>query len=267
MPSLSPKRRVSDAENKLRLLLCLRALGMATSEQLWPFVAELELMEYLPFCLLLDELQKDGEVARGRCALEGVLFLTPKGEKTLSLLRDKLTHTDCRRIREAAPAYAAGLNERRQAAAAYRRAEPGRYRARGTVREGDVPALVLDVNTPDEALARAAVRGFRSCAPRLLTLMYTLPFEDGGRPLPVAGSQEEALRAAAEGRLALLAYGGREHAAAVSLREGENAYAVLLLLPTREAAQGWAEAACGSAEALARQVTELVTGKEGAHEL
>ena len=267
MPFLSPKRRVSDAENKLRLLLCLRALGMATSEQLWPFVAELELMEYLPFCLLLDELQKDGEVARGRCALEGVLFLTPKGEKTLSLLRDKLTHTDCRRIREAAPAYAAGLNERRQAAAAYRRAEPGRYRARGTVREGDVPALVLDVNTPDEALARAAVRGFRSCAPRLLTLMYTLPFEDGGRPLPVAGSQEEALRAAAEGRLALLAYGGREHAADVSLREGENAYAVLLLLPTREAAQGWAEAACGSAEALARQVTELVTGKEGAHEL
>lgn len=267
MPFRSPKRRVSDAENKLRLLLCLRALGMATSEQLWPFVAGLELMEYLPFCLLLDELQKDGEVAEGRYALKGVLYLTPRGEKTLSLLRDKLTHTDCERIRAAAPTYAAGLNERRQASAAYRRAEPGRYRARGTVREGDVPALVLDVNTPDEALARAAVRGFRSCAPRLLTLMYTLPFEDGGRPLPVAGSQEEALRAAAEGRLALLAYGGREHAAAVSLREGENAYAVLLLLPTREAAQGWAEAACGSAEALARQVTELVTGKEGAHEL
>ena len=79
MPFLSPKRRVSDAENKLRLLLCLRALGMATSDQLWPFVAELELMEYLPYCLLLDELKKDGEVAQGRCALEGVLYLTPKG--------------------------------------------------------------------------------------------------------------------------------------------------------------------------------------------
>ena len=152
MPFLSPKRRVSDAENKLRLLLCLRALGMATSDQLWPFVAELELMEYLPYCLLLDELKKDGEVAQGRCALEGVLYLTPKGEKTLSLLRDKLTHTDCRRIREAAPAYAAGLNERRQAAAAYRRAEAGLCRAVGTVREGDVPALVLDVRTPQEAL-------------------------------------------------------------------------------------------------------------------
>ena len=181
MPFLSPKRRVSDAENKLRLLLCLRALGMATSDQLWPFVAGLELMEYLPYCLLLDELKKDGEVAQGRFALEGVLYLTPRGEKTLSLLRDKLTHTDCERIRAAAPAYAAGLNERRQAAAAYRRAEPGRYGAVGTVREGDVPALVLDADTPDEALARAVVRGFRACAPRLLTLLYTLPFEAGGR--------------------------------------------------------------------------------------
>ena len=111
MPFRSPKRRVSDAENKLRLLLCLRALGMATSDQLWPFVAGLELMEYLPYCLLLDELKKDGEVAQGRFALEGVLYLTPRGEKTLSLLRDKLTHTDCERIRAAAPAYAAGLNE------------------------------------------------------------------------------------------------------------------------------------------------------------
>ena len=104
MPFLSPKRRVSDAENKLRLLLCLRALGMATSDQLWPFVAGLELMEYLPYCLLLDELKKDGEVAQGRFALEGVLYLTPRGEKTLSLLRDKLTHTDCERIRAAATA-------------------------------------------------------------------------------------------------------------------------------------------------------------------
>ncbi len=267
MPFLSPKRRVSDAENKLRLLLCLRALGMATPDQLWPFVASLELMEYVPYCLLLDELEKDGEVAQGRFALESMLYLTPRGEKTLSLLRDKLTHTDCERIRAAAPAYAAGLNERRQAAAVYRRAEPGFYRAVGTVREGDVPALVLDANSPDEALARAVVRGFRACAPRLLTLLYTLPFEDSGPSLPVLQSQEDALRAAEEGRPALLAYGGREYAAAISLREGENAYAVLLLLPTREAAQGWAAAACGAAESLARRVTELLTGEEILHEL
>ena len=49
MPFLSPKRKISDTENKLRVLCCLDALGMATQDQLWPFVAQLELMEYLPF--------------------------------------------------------------------------------------------------------------------------------------------------------------------------------------------------------------------------
>ena len=55
MPLLSPKRRVSDVENKLRVLFCLKALGLVTQEQLWPIVARMELMDYLPFCLLLDE--------------------------------------------------------------------------------------------------------------------------------------------------------------------------------------------------------------------
>ena len=72
------------------------------------------------------------------------------------------------------------------------------------------------------------------------------------------------MQAAGEGRPALLAYGGREHAAAVSLRNGETTFVVLLLLPTREAAQGWAAAACRAAETLAGQVMELLSGEEGA---
>ena len=108
------------------------------------------------------------------------------------------------------------------------------------------------------------VHGFRTCAPRLLTLLYTLPFEEDGGPLPVLPDEEEALRAAGEGHPALVSYGGREHAAAVSLRKGETTFAVLLLLPTREAAQGWAAAACQAAETLAGQVMELLSGEEGA---
>ena len=261
-----PKRRVSDAENKLRLLLCLRMLGMASSEQLWPFVAQLELMEYLPYCLLLDELKKAGVVAQGRYALEGMLYLTPEGEKTLALLGDKLIPTDCERIRQAAPAYAARLSERRQAGAAWHRAAPGAFHAVGTVREGDVPTLVLDVRTADEALARAAVGGFRACAPRLLTLLYTLPFEEKGPDLPRRRGQEEALEEALAGHPGLVAYGGPERAAAVALREGGNAYGVLLLLPDRGAAQGWAAAAEADGEALARRVTELIREEAGGRE-
>ena len=39
---------------------------------------------------------------------------------------------------------------------------------------------------------------------------------------------------------------------------------MLLLLPTREAAQGWAATACRAAETLAGQVMELLSGEEGA---
>ena len=78
MPLLSPKRRVSDVENKLRVLFCLKTLGLVTQEQLWPFVARMELMDYLPFCLLLDELKSDGAVAEGNGAMAGTLYLTPE---------------------------------------------------------------------------------------------------------------------------------------------------------------------------------------------
>ena len=39
--------------------LLKNALGMATlDQQLWPFVAQLELMDYMPLCVFVDELKK-----------------------------------------------------------------------------------------------------------------------------------------------------------------------------------------------------------------
>lgn len=52
-------------------------------EQLWPFVASLELMEYIPFCLYMAQMRESGEIAGGNAAMEGQLFVTVKGEKTL----------------------------------------------------------------------------------------------------------------------------------------------------------------------------------------
>ena len=57
----------------------------------------------------LETLDMKAMAADARKALDSVgmslslihlFYLTPRGEKTLSLLRDKLTHTDCERIRE-----------------------------------------------------------------------------------------------------------------------------------------------------------------------
>ena len=62
MPLFSTRRKISDTENKLRLLYCLNALGMATQEELWPFAAQLDLMDYVPLCVYLDELRSTSQL-------------------------------------------------------------------------------------------------------------------------------------------------------------------------------------------------------------
>ena len=128
MPFLSPKRKVSDAENKLRILFCLDKLGMATQEQLWPFVAQMELMEYIPFCMLVDELRSDGAIASGVHAMAGSLFLTAAGRQQLALFSGKMVHADQERIRQEAPEYAQHLSQRRLVRAAYELSQGGVYR-------------------------------------------------------------------------------------------------------------------------------------------
>ena len=259
MPFHSPKRRISDTENKLRVLLCLDAIGMATQEQLWPFVAQLELMDYVPFCMFVDELLHDGALAAGSHGLENVLYVTQAGKEHLALFEGKVVHADQERIRRFAPAYAAQLSARRQISAAYERTEGGWYRAACAVREDDVPMLLLRAATQDRRLADAAVNDFRRFAPQLLTLLYTVPCEASAQNIPAALEQEEALKEAASGRIALCAFGGRRHAAAVSLSDGENRYTLLLLLPDAAMAWGWAQAAQEAGERLARKITAVLS--------
>ncbi len=257
MTFFSPKRKISDTENKLRILFCLGALGMATPEQLWPLVARLELMEYMPFCVFVDELKKDGAIAAGRHAMEGMLFLTREGEQTLSLFSSKVLPADKERIQREAAAYAARLNERRQTRAVYERSRNGELCVASTVCEGDVPTLFLRLCTRERALAEAVQKGFPARAPRILTLLYTLPFIPSAEPLPTVASQEEALALAEGGRPALCTYGGNEYGAAISLKGTESAYTALLLLTERETAQGWCLAADARGGALAAKLTSL----------
>jgi len=255
MPFLSPKRKISDAENKLRVLCCLDALGMATQEQLWPFVARLELMEYIPFCLFLDELKNDGAVAVGGHALEGVLYLTEAGKQQLALFENRLLSAEKERIAASARTYRDQLHERRQMRAAYESSADGLFRASLTVREGDVPTLFLRITTADQTLVEKAVKGFSATVAQLLGQLYTLPFESVQEDIPAPLTQEAAIACASPTQPQLCAFGGREHAAVACVEEGGVRYTILLLLPTAREAWGWAKAADASAHALASCLT------------
>ena len=152
MPEGFAKRHISDAENRLRLLLCIDALGLCTREELWPFVAKLELMEYMPMCLYLDELLRDGSLMEGQHAVQGVLFLTGGGREALELFERRMPRSDRDRILLAAPRYAAQLSEKRQIRTAYELADKGRYRLSCSVTEGEQPTLFLRLDTDSKRL-------------------------------------------------------------------------------------------------------------------
>lgn len=258
----SPKRKVSDAENKLRVLCCLSSLGMATLDQLWPFVAQLELMEYMQLCLYVDELKKDGALAVGSHAIEGCLYLTDEGTKTLSMFERKMPAADRDRIEREAPVYFARLSERRQVRAIHEKPLGVMSRAACMIREGDVPTLFLRVVTEDEALISTVVSRFRVVASRLLRLLYTTECaSDGCEPLPLAKTLEEALDSALHGKPMLYAYSKHEHCAVISVKDERAVYVIGLLMPSKEIAESWARAALLCGDALAKRITATFDAK------
>lgn len=254
-----PRRRIGDAENKLRLLWCLSALGAATPEQLWPFVSDMDLMDYMTFCLFLGELRADGSVAEGRYAMRGVLYVSETGERTLRLLLDKLSPTDRERVTRSAPSYAQRIHERRQARAAHELPLLGMQRARFWLWEDGAQLMDLRLSTPRPELAAEAVRRFGERAPGVLALLYGMPFENEAAPLPVATSVDQALRLDAP---ALTDMGGGAFLASVPLSGTEAFWSLSLLLPSREAAQGWAREAARQEVRLGARLCRALCGED-----
>ncbi|MEG1570490.1 MAG: DUF4364 family protein, partial [Clostridia bacterium] len=255
MPFKSPERKISDAENRLRVLFCINALGMATLEQLWPFVAQLELLDYVPLCLYVDELVKDGVLLKGTHAVEGMLYLSEEGQKTLALFADKLPPADQKRIAETAPAYFTKLIEHRRVRAVHERAEEGSYRVACAVREGDLPTLLLKLSTHSRGFASTAIKRFSQCASQLLMLFYTLPAGKEAFPAELVQTLDLAMEKVSPAQPMLCTYGKHEHSAVVCLRDAEVTYRIALLMPSPQAAQNWADSALAHEAELAARVT------------
>lgn len=255
-----PKRRISELEYSLRVLWCVDALRMATLDQLWPFMARLDLIEYMPLCERVDELLKSGALALGEHAMERMLYLTDQGREYLRLFEQRMPATDRERVRELAPAYQKQMTISRQLNTAYELAKPGEYRVLCTFREGDVPTLILRVVTRDRGLARHAARGFEDAAGALLVALYGVPPCKSAPQYPVYTDQQQALDAAAPGKPALCAYGKHEHLSVVWLGCDSADYEAALLTPSADAARAWACAALKAGEVLARRLTEALRG-------
>lgn len=262
MPDLFTARHISEAEYRLRLLYSVNVLGPVTREQLWPFLARLDLMDYMPMCQFLYELKRDGALEEGVLAARGVLALSGEGQRTLQLFEDRLPINDRERITREAPGYVASLREKRQVRMGYERAPSGRSRICCRVTEGELPTLTIRLESGDAGFTSAAMKAFPAAASAILAFLYTLPDrgEALGPALPVAADMETALAKAQPGAAYLCVFGKREVAAAVYAAQGEETMRVALLLPSQRHARIWAAAAMRPEKRLFATVSRLLKG-------
>jgi len=244
----------SVSDTMLRLLLCVDTLESVTSTQLWTFVTEQELMDYVTMRLCLHKLLTAGELEAGKGALGEHLFVTDRGREALRLFGARLPGAVRDRVRVAAPEFRHRVLRNQQVRAAYEIARPNDYRLNLTVYEGDLPTVRLHMETRNRALAGRTIHRFTPCASRVTTYLYGLAQQAAA--VPVEGSSSPVAPEAVV-----------EHSAteftAKTVAEGKKArFTVELLLPSRAAAEAFVRsfADAGAASEAADHLAGLVSG-------
>ncbi len=271
MPDFFFRKRVSDMEYRLRLLCCIEEMEPISPDQLWPFVAQLELMDYVSMCLYLDELHESGALAEGEHALQGQLYLTGEGRRQLEMFRTRMPMSERERIHQEAPAYQQALKERQYLRVMWEPVGEGKRSLYCTVQENETPTLLLRVVTENRSLAEAIAARFRQQASRLLLMLYTrglmMSVEQSqlmhspAPSLPCQPTGEAALAAATREQAYLCPYGLKEQLAAICLGGGETQLRLALLLPGQTEARQWAHAALNDPD-LYDDVLNLLTREE-----
>ena len=247
MPLTSPGRRVSDAEAKLTLLYAVDALESATESEIWAFAAENELMDYITTRLCLGELLAGGELQYGEKALRDRLLLTDAGRRSLVLFLTRIPNSVRGRIDAAAPAFGRRAETRRQIEAVYELASRGHFILRLSLRESELPLLLIRLHTADRELAARALRRFPSRAPTLGSSLY----DDAARPpecfvpfplappLPLVEAFPLADNALYGDAFTVTRHSAHEYTALCNLRARQAAFSLALLLPDEPSAHAF----------------------------
>jgi len=224
MPATPPLRSVPDVENKLRLLYCIAALEQVSEEQLWPFVASLDLMDYLTMRLFLHDLLNSGVLAMGQHALRGMISLSTKGREVLDMFSNRIMYSDRQRITKAAASYRTELKKRRQVQAVYESAQADEYRVLLSLYDSEIPTLLIRMTTADRAYAANSLRAFEKSLSPILLYLYHLAAEPEHTGRPDAPPPE------------ITTYSPREHTLITRMTTGSVRFEITLLLSDVESA-------------------------------
>lgn len=249
------KRIVSESEYRLRLLFSLNQLGMCRQDELWPFLAELELMEYMPFCEYLSELVDSGEISS---LPFGNLFVTKKGQESIALFASRIPSSLRSAIIKKAPGYTKALADHKQVKAGY---EPSVLSDHGCVYgqyyEDAVPILLVKMDTCREGLCQSFVMRFSEKLPLILPLLNGVPF---GTDDDLSISNQ-AFLLAEKGHPMLIELEESKYAAVVCLQSSDTEFHIQLLFHNKNKACAWARGADDFGVQLVGQMISIFEGE------
>jgi hypothetical protein len=251
MPIKPAPRNISETEYMLRLLRCVDALDCVTDLQLWTFVAELELMDYVTMRLCLHKLLAAGEVQYGAGSLKNHLYLTEKGRQALKLFGERLPGEIAEKIAGATGAFRERITSSQQIRAAYEIAKRNEYRLNLSVLEGDLTMMTIRIQTKSRRLAGRAIRQFEAQASKVLLYLFQL----------AQGAQStQTLAGAPQGEI--VRHSPTEFEARHSLAGRRVQFDIALTLPSEEAAAAYLNLFTDSTVAYdtAEQLCKIICG-------
>jgi len=159
----NPPALMDASERKLYTLLVLQELGCGTHLQLLYFMVDNGIMSYFDLALALGDLVDEGLAAKVVKLNDCQYQITEAGREALSFFINRLPHSKCEKIREAAPAWRERFARERQFAGSVSQNPGGEYVAHLELRDGDSTALSLDIPAPERRLAERLVQAWPEC--------------------------------------------------------------------------------------------------------
>lgn len=168
------KRKITMTDHKLLVLHSLKTLGAVAEQQLWQFMVECDLMDYIEFSLCRAELEEAG-MLRTLCDETGTrIALSGAGLETLALFGGRIPPSLRERIEEKGADARSRFRHEASVLSDFVEDEGG-YTVRLRLKEDALTLMDLRLNVPTRAQAQAFCEHFSTRSNELYAmLMRTL---------------------------------------------------------------------------------------------
>ena len=175
--SYTPER-TPDTQMPLIVLYTLNKLGICYDTQLFAFLSDRDLCNWMEMMFSLDDLCQQGCCVRQTRFGRGLYSVTEAGRETLSLFSSRVPDSVKKAVENGAAEAQKQFRREQACLCDAVRTPEGNWEARMTVMDGPLPALTLTLPLPDEKSARRVQEKWPDVGGEIYTYLIARLSED-----------------------------------------------------------------------------------------